>query len=130
MITKEQIFEILDEDINTDTPFSDYFSEDDFEQFEGDDIDVDEIKDYIYERFTDAIYQSEPFVYYANAWDWLKENDLQGYAMFDALQELGGITENTNICTAATALWEKMELDQLSEDLDTVEEKLRELMEE
>ncbi len=128
MITKEQIFEILDGGINTDAPFADYFSEEDFEQFEGDEIDVDAIKDYVDENLTDAISQREPFVYYADAWDWLKENDLQGYDMFDALNELGGITKDTNICTGATALWIRRELDQLSEDLDTVDEQLRDLM--
>lgn len=128
MITKEQIFEILDGGINTDTPFADCFSEEDFEQFEGDDIDVDAIKDYVDEHLTDKIYEKEPFVYYADAWDWLKENDLQGYDMFDALNELGGITEETNICTGANALWIRRELDQLSEDLDTVDEQLRDLM--
>lgn len=128
MITKEQIFEILDGGINTDTPFADYFSEEDFEQFEGDDIDVDAIKDYVDEHLTDKIYEKEPFVYYADAWDWLKKNDLQGYDMFDALNELGGITEDTNICTGANALWIRRELDQLSEDLDTVDEQLRDLM--
>lgn len=130
MITKEQIFETLDDAIGTDKQISDVFSEDDFEQFEGDDIDVEAIGDYVYDILSDAIYGNEPFVYYADAWDWLKENDFQGYGMFEALEELGGVTKDTNIATGATALWVRMEMDQLSEDLETAKEQLRELMEE
>lgn len=55
MVTKEQIFNAIKNNLTTETDFGKYFDASDFKAFEGDDVDVQGVIDFFEDDFTDAI---------------------------------------------------------------------------